>query len=140
VRQCEERSGSFLSFLLRASSLRIAIRFDLSRRELLRGCLQGVSRISGGVGARAEIREALLSRGGGPKVIWCDKGIDHVPPFNTVVILAYHVGKHTGGRRLKRFVRRLTIARLCDACLMEAEFSVSGRTLFRPSTTDPASD
>lgn len=76
---------------------------------------------------------------GEARVKWCDKGEDHKPPFNTVQVIAIQVGEGTGARKGKRLVRRVTVSRLCDECLLEAEFSFSGRTLFRLEALDRAS-
>lgn len=85
---------------------------------------------------------------GQARIKWCDKSEDgmdrraggHEGPIYTVTVIAVQVGPGTGKRNRKRVVMRKTLARLCEVCLMRAEFSVQGESLFSREAKDPAAD
>jgi hypothetical protein len=63
------------------------------------------------------------------QIKWCDNGGDHAAPFYTVTLLAVEGGPGTRKRGGNRRIARLTLRRLCKACLKATEFRPTGAQL-----------
>ncbi len=75
------------------------------------------------------------------KVQWCDNSADHSGPFFTVTAIAVEAGPDSRRRnRGARMVVRKILRRLCDKCLLKAEFRFKGEVFGRAEALDPADD